>query len=143
MVPFAEEHKKKLLTLVPGYSVKDAGGGDKFYVSYNHRTRGAAERSLKLIDLHKPWEFHGSCCIAHQFKFPCQHYWAALLSKPKEEQLEILKCNNDEEMHEKLFHRAYIMKNVRAALEGVEVCIPCIDDVAHDGATGPPPQHKH
>jgi hypothetical protein len=41
-------------------------------------------------------------------------------------------------MHEKLFHRGYLMKNVREALEGELICMPCIDDVAHDGLTKRP-----
>jgi len=86
------------------------------------------------------WESHGSCCTAHQFKFPCQHYWAALLSIPDHRRLAVMQCQDEEELHEKIFHRAYLMKNVRSALEGVDVGIPCLDDVAHDGTTKPPPE---
>ena len=143
LVPLAELKKEEMFKLVPFYTVKDGNGENEFYVSYQHKTRGAQERSTKLIDLNKPWKVHGACNFAHQHKMPCQHYWAALLNKPKEEQLKLLGCKNNEEMYEKLFHRSYLMKNVRSALEGVEVCIPCIDDVPHDRETKPPPDCLH
>lgn len=41
-------------------------------------------------------------------------------------------------MHEVLCHRGYLMKNVREALEGETICMPCIDDVAHDRLTKRP-----
>jgi hypothetical protein len=139
LVPFAEKKRNEFLGQVPNYSVIPAdNSGKRFYVHFVRRTRGQGLKSQKFIDLDKPWEAHGSCNWSQQFCAPCQHYYAGLHYHPKDKWLSLLGCATEEEMHEKLFHRGYLMKNVREALEGELICMPCIDDVAHDGLTKRP-----
>jgi len=139
LVPIAEKKRIEFMEKAQNYGVQQADtSGRRFYVSYGHFTRQAGMKSMKFIDLDKPWELHGACLYSHQNMAPCQHYYAALHFHDPKVWPSILGCATEIEMYEKLYHPGYLMKNVREAINEVTLCVPCVDNVAHDGKTEPP-----